>query len=81
MAELQRVDLLLPKTLLRRLKKEAKVRHTTFSSLVRESLQRRFPDALARSTRLQAVRRLQAMSLPIGPWDAMESEIDKGRAA
>ena len=81
MAELQRVDLLLPKTLLRRLKKEAKERHTTFSSLVRENLQRRFPALGSRSTRLEAVRRLQAMSLPVGPWTQMESEIEKGRTA
>ncbi len=81
MIELQRVDLLLPKSLLRRLKQEAKARHTTFSSLVRENLQRRFPELGSRSTRLEAVRRLQAMSLPVGPWDQMESDIDKGRAA
>jgi hypothetical protein len=81
MAELQRIDLLLPKVLLRRLKKEARARHTTFSSLVRESLQRRFPSLPTRAERLDAVRRLGAMSLPIGPWSKMESEIHQGRGA
>ena len=81
MAELQRVDLLLPKTLLRRLKKEVRARHITFSSLVRESLQNRFPDLPSRAERLDAVRHLEAMSLPIGPWSKMESEIHQGRRA
>ena len=81
MAELQRVDLLLPKTLLRRLKKEAKARHTTFTSLVRESLQTRFPGLASHVARLEAARRLKTMSLPIGSWTQMESEINKGRAA
>ncbi len=81
MSELHRVDLLLPQTLLKRIKKEAKARHTTFSSLVRESLQRTFKDPFSKSSRLNAVRRLQEMSLPIGPWKQMESEIDKGRTA
>ena len=81
MPELQRVDLLLPQKLLRRIKKEAKARHTTFSSLVRESLQRTFAGAFSRTSRLDAVRRLQAMSLPVGPWEQMESEIEKGRTA
>jgi len=81
MPENQRVDLLLPQTLLRRIKKEARARHTTFSSLVRESLQRTFAGAFSQASRLDSVRRLQAMSLPVGPWKQMESEIDKGRAA
>jgi len=81
MPELQRVDLLLPQKLLRRIKKEAKSRHTTFSSLVRESLQRTFTGAFSRTSRLDAVRRLQAMSLPVGSWEQMESDIDRGRAA
>ena len=81
MAELQRVDLLLHKALLRRLKKEARARHTTFSSLVRENLQHRFPAIPTRTDRLDAVRRLQALSLPVGPWAKMESEIHRGREA
>jgi hypothetical protein len=81
MADLQRVDLLLPKILLRRLKKEAQARHGTFSSLVRETLQLRFPGGPARGARMEAVRRLQAMSLPVGPWTQMEADIDKGRSA
>jgi hypothetical protein len=81
MADLQRVDLLLPKVLLRRLKQEARVRHTTFSSLVRETLAHRFSARPTRSSRLAAVHRLQAMSLPVGPWSRMESEIHKGRSA
>ena len=79
MADFQRVDLLLPKALLRRLKKEAKARRTTFSSLVRDSLQIRFPGIASHIARLEAVRRMKAMSLPVGPWRRMESEIDKGR--
>ena len=81
MTKLQRVELLLPKKLLRLLKKEAKARHTTFSSLVRESLQQTFAGAYSRSSRLDSVRQLQAMSLPVGPWEHMEAEIDKGRTA
>jgi hypothetical protein len=81
MADLQRVDLLLPKILLRRLKKEAHLRHATFSSLVRETLQLRFPAGPTRIERMEAVRRLQAMSLPVGPWPQMEADIDKGRMA
>jgi hypothetical protein len=81
MPELHRVDLLLPQTLLKRIKKEAKVRHTTFSSLVRESLQRTFRGTFSQSSRLDSVRQLQAMSLPVGSWKQMESEINKGRTA
>ena len=75
------IDMLLPRALLRRLKKEAQTRHTTFSHLVRESLQLRFPSSPSRSERLEAVRQLQAMSLPAGSWAKMESEIDRGRRA
>jgi hypothetical protein len=81
MADLQRVDLLLPKRLLKRMRKAARERHTTFSHLVRESLQLRFSNAMSRSARLAAVQRLQNMSLPVGPWARMESEISKGRTA
>ena len=81
MAELQRVDLLLPKTLLRRIKKAAQERGSTFSSMVRESLQLRFPHGAAHASRLAAVKRLKAMSLPIGSWKQMESEIHRGRMA
>jgi hypothetical protein len=81
MADLQRVDVLLPKGLLRSIKKAARERRTTFSHLVRESLQLRFPDLASRSSRLAAVERLRSMSLPVGPWGRMESEIHKGRTA
>ncbi len=79
MADLQRVDLLLPKGLLRNMKKMARERHTTFSRLVRESLQQRFSHGVPRSSRMAAVQRLKNMSLPVGPWTRMASEIHKGR--
>jgi len=81
MADLQRVDLLLPKGLLKNIKKAAKERRTTFSHLVRESLQVRFPSLETRASRLAAVQRLKGMSLPVGPWARMEAQIHKGRAA
>ncbi len=81
MADLQRVDLLLPKTLIKHLKKEAQTQHTTFSALVRDNLQRCFMHSGSRSTRMDAVRRIRAMSLPVGPWEKMVSDIDRGRTA
>jgi hypothetical protein len=81
MAVLQRVDLLLPMGLLKSIKKAAKERRTTFSHLVRESLQLRFPSLASRTSRLAAVERLKGMSLPVGPWARMETQIHKGRTA
>jgi len=74
---MKRTQILFPEDELRRLRRDAAARHCSVGHLVREAVAKSYgqkPD----QARLEAVRRIAAMSLPVSDWEQMEEEIERG---
>lgn len=69
----KRVPVLLDPFQYERLKEIARQRHCSVEALVREAIDRVYPQT-AVDERLEAVRALAAMKLPVTDWDQMEWE-------
>lgn len=74
----KKTTILFPPKLYRELERLAKKEKTSVAHLVRDAAIRRYllPD---RKTRLEAVKAIAAMQLPVSDWPQMEREIAEGR--
>lgn len=74
----KKTTILFPPRMYRQLERVAKEQGTSVAHLVRQAALQRYllPD---RRTRLEAVKAIAAMSLPVSDWPQMEREIEKGR--
>jgi len=77
MTDLQRADLLLPKKLLQRLRRDARERKTSLSALVRETLERTYTIA-SEQERMAAAKRLTSCQGPVADWPQMKRQILRG---
>ena len=74
----KKTTILFPPKLYRQLEQLASRQGTSVAHLVRQAAIQRYllPD---RRTRLEAVRAIAAMNLPVSDWPQMEREIEHGR--
>lgn len=74
---MKRTQILFPEEELRRLQRYAAAKHCSVGHLVREAVAKSYGDP-SMQARLDAVRRIAAMSLPVSDWEQMEEEIERG---
>lgn len=74
----KKTTILFPPKLYQQLERVAKEQGASVAHLVREAAIQRYllPD---RRTRLEAVKAIAAMHLPVSDWPQMEREIEQGR--